>query len=1542
MKKLIHIIVLQVICYLGALNTFAQCEPVLINPVMNFTTFSPSGNTESRLIEFNGCAVPNGLTMTFSNLPYGFTINYSINSNYINLTASWENTTVDRSAEIICTIPQLNKNFTLFVAQRGVIVSGRCAVSSYPYGYATQVQYTNFLTLNAETQFSTIACPTYTGTNCDSNNLTLLNIPNWLQVNISYDTTGRILNLNRERNTSLYARESHIVLFTDNYYMAIPIKQSGCGLSWYPDDDLDGYGNYNSQPTYSCAIPFPNAVVNNLDKCPNTYSVNYNGCETLAMTSLDKNSVETETKDIAGTVKSHSISYFNDLGKMIQNQTVDLKTNRTWASQTLYDSFGRPALNTLSAPINNYNGGFNFSNDFMVDDQNGHYNTADFETTPENPKAVGTVVNTIGWYYSNKNTDTFFAGNSNQDITSYPFSRSIYSKLNPGSVLKTIGGNKQAGEWKQGYSFTMPASHELSQLGAFNDGTYIAPTRKILKTITRDVHNNEQVLFTDTDGKTLATARVGGTNNYDNTLTISTQGYVDIHVPQGITGFTISNNLGYNLEVYDLITEQLTTISTPTLPSGFYRVAITNLDNYNPASNPVTITYKDNYYDYSLNYYDYTGRLVSSKQPLNHIETKYSYDTFGQLVYTESPDEGESRFKYRKDGQIRFSQNSKQKSAVPQEFSYTNYDDLGRPIESGVFTHTVALTFANSDIIVDNIDDPTTSFDEDGLLNSSCSEKQFTTYDYLASTDIAFLTNNLHSSYANPSFLAGNVAKTANENATTYYSYDVYGRVKWVVQNNMGLGIKTIDYEYDPITSAVTKVYFQRYTNGERFIHRYTYNTIDQNLEKVETSIDDSIYTTHANYKYYETGALKRTEIAPGTNGTPLQGIDYVYNLNGQLKSINHPIIGDSTKDPGKDTNDFFGMSISYNDHDYLRSSDFSNVTGGTNQFNGNIKGIAWNTKNTITNTLPVQYTYKYNKNNWLTDAEFNGMGAGTTTQKTITIDYVADPNATLAASESIIFTNGMNIKAVAGSTFRAQIVPETTTPFASTDYAESGIEYDANGNILRLKRNKNTENGSNTMDDLSYVYDTSKPNQLKRVQDAAGDIAVVDDIGNQTGDNYSYNSIGQLTRNNQEDINYFYNTQGLVKQVNKGANVLVKFFYNERGQRIRKESYSTSLFTLMSTDYYVLDLSGNTLAIYNKMNTGPIVQKDLPIFGQSRLGVYNRLSATSSYEITDHLGNVRAVVQKNDITGATDIKSFADYYPFGEQLPYRNSMSNYRYAFQGQEVDTELGMEAFQLRLWDGRIGRWLSPDPYGQYASPYLGMGNNPVNMIDPDGGFASGSGDPDPPGSWLSRMFSSIGSFLGITPEYTMIGPELETVVITRKAKPKNVEAKVFGGMLGMSATNIDYVANIYKKKGIQSYSYAMIGIAHREIMTDFMMGSYHLGSTGGGVATATKGVTNGLNKIISVQKQARHIAGTAKQGGGFLNSLDDAQAVLDAVHSGNARFLGISKAGHQIYRVNGVTGTNVNLGASITGQPTNVFMIKGTTSPSVVPTSPLWKP
>jgi RHS repeat-associated protein len=65
--------------------------------------------------------------------------------------------------------------------------------------------------------------------------------------------------------------------------------------------------------------------------------------------------------------------------------------------------------------------------------------------------------------------------------------------------------------------------------------------------------------------------------------------------------------------------------------------------------------------------------------------------------------------------------------------------------------------------------------------------------------------------------------------------------------------------------------------------------------------------------------------------------------------------------------------------------------------------------------------------------------------------------------------------------------------------------------------------------------------------------------------------------------------------------------------------------------------------------------------------------------------------------------------------------LDKHRYGYQGDfaEKDTETGFSHFELREYDSKIGRWLVPDPYRQYASPYVGMGNDPVNGVDPDGG-------------------------------------------------------------------------------------------------------------------------------------------------------------------------------------------------------------------------------
>lgn len=820
------------------------------------------------------------------------------------------------------------------------------------------------------------------------------------------------------------------------------------------------------------------------------------------------------------------------------------------------------------------------------------------------------------------------------------------------------------------------------------------------KTVVRDVNGVESVVFTDSNNNVLAAARSGNEDDanrpkYKVISPIGAQGYVDIHIPVGCGGNVTFIGASALFKVYDLITEQLLSTHASgyiTLQPGFYRIEENNTEyhkNPNPYvtinsgnislmdnANNVGVEYYVNYYDYSLNYFDKANRLTKSVQPLGFtpiqnnqtVETArthtlastFQYNTLGQLLETSSPDEGTAKFKYRKDGQIRFSQNSKQEALG--EFSYTNYDVLGRPIESGVATG----------------DFNTLEPDVASFSYSLLKEQHFTLYDE-ADTN---LTNVLTSAGIAPSnyqqtFIEGNVAKTYTNNpstTTTWYSYDVYGRVQWIIQDIDGLGVKTIDYEYDFATGQVTKVLYQKYNTAELFVHQYNYNVAGE-LYKVATSTDNTNFTEQAKYEYYETGALKRVEVAEN-----VQGVDYIYNLNGQLKAINHPS-RTASLDPGNDGNngmpsDIFGFALDFYNGDYSRTNTPTPITSTdlttNNQYNGNIKATRWSTNNIAGGALASQ-VFTYNKNNWLQQADF-----GTAT---------ATGNIALDA-----FGN----------------------------YKVFGLSYDANGNIQSLIRNKDG-NATNAMDNLTYHYKTDKKNQLTHVTDAAGNTGV-GDIGNQGINNYIYNSIGQLTRSEDESTDYIYNASGLVTEVKQNGITRVKFDYNDKGFRVKKTAY-TSTGALDSETYYIRDATGSPLAIYTPQ-TGLSTQTSTehPIYGASRLGIYNRNSNSSVYQFTDHLGNVRAVIAKTASGQViTNANSATDYYPFGMPMPNRQVIGGepYRYAYQGQEKDIETGKEAFQLRLWDGRIGRWLTRDPKHEFDSPYLGMGNRPTVAVDPDGG-------------------------------------------------------------------------------------------------------------------------------------------------------------------------------------------------------------------------------
>jgi RHS repeat-associated protein len=63
---------------------------------------------------------------------------------------------------------------------------------------------------------------------------------------------------------------------------------------------------------------------------------------------------------------------------------------------------------------------------------------------------------------------------------------------------------------------------------------------------------------------------------------------------------------------------------------------------------------------------------------------------------------------------------------------------------------------------------------------------------------------------------------------------------------------------------------------------------------------------------------------------------------------------------------------------------------------------------------------------------------------------------------------------------------------------------------------------------------------------------------------------------------------------------------------------------------------------------------------------------------------------------------------------------NNYLYQGASSELDEDIGWNDFALRNYDAQIGRWVQMDPYDQFASPYVGMGADPVNNTDPSGGI------------------------------------------------------------------------------------------------------------------------------------------------------------------------------------------------------------------------------
>lgn len=280
-------------------------------------------------------------------------------------------------------------------------------------------------------------------------------------------------------------------------------------------------------------------------------------------------------------------------------------------------------------------------------------------------------------------------------------------------------------------------------------------------------------------------------------------------------------------------------------------------------------------------------------------------------------------------------------------------------------------------------------------------------------------------------------------------------------------------------------------------------------------------------------------------------------------------------------------------------------------------------------------------------------------------------------------------------------------------------VEYDKNGNIMRLRRSgyDNNNNYIEYMDHLTYSYDLG--NKLVDVlEEGHHHIGFADNISQQNSD-YQYDANGNMKVDKNKGIERIdYNHLDLPIRVYL-TNGDIKYIYDATGIKLKKIIKESE-----NTEY-----AGNYIYENGKLKffSQPegYVEPDKDVFRYV-------------YQYKDHLSNIRLAYSdfnfNNVIDGKDEITEENNYYPFGlKHKGYNNNINgiDHKFGFGAKEEQSELGLGWIDItaRNYDPALGRWMNLDPLAEKMrrhSPYNFGFNNPIYFQDYDGMAPSGTED------------------------------------------------------------------------------------------------------------------------------------------------------------------------------------------------------------------------
>jgi RHS repeat-associated protein len=265
--------------------------------------------------------------------------------------------------------------------------------------------------------------------------------------------------------------------------------------------------------------------------------------------------------------------------------------------------------------------------------------------------------------------------------------------------------------------------------------------------------------------------------------------------------------------------------------------------------------------------------------------------------------------------------------------------------------------------------------------------------------------------------------------------------------------------------------------------------------------------------------------------------------------------------------------------------------------------------------------------------------------------------------------------------------------------YNEKSITYDNSGNLLTLQRYNQS---AIRTDNLTYHYRENT------------DVDTLISNSDGTGAAYTYDNNGNMTSDSRDSIAFIiYNIDNLPLTEYKNNGTVINYRYDVDGNRISKVIGSSYTYYVRGKDGEtdaVIPAQTSTNEVYNILGNGE------DNIAQQQWGF--RFGFTYYYYLKDHLGSIKMILNSS---GGVD--SYNDYYPYGMQMPGRNSVSSAdaRYKYTSKELDAETNLYYYGARYYNSWSGQWGQVDPkqdkYPSWSS-YNYTLDNPIKFLDPNG--------------------------------------------------------------------------------------------------------------------------------------------------------------------------------------------------------------------------------